>query len=820
MATNDYLLKYSIDADTQQAVAKLTGLDKSLGSLESTFSGFGSAATIATAGFAAVGAAATAAGTAIYRLTVAASDFGSEIFDASQKTGLGAEALSALKYAADQSGSSFEQVTKGIVNFGVEVGKSAQGNEAATKKLATLGVTSTDLETALKQVFTTINNGRTDTDKLTLAADAFGKKIGPDLIPLIKDANGNFTGLIQTVKRLNLTITDENAAAADAFGDKLGDLNKQLAGVGYTIGFAVMPQLTSLASEFSLFLSSNQNEVDVWAKSVADSFRWLTTELRRFYNDTRFVMDFLSVLNPFSNKTWDGDFGNALARASRTSAEIDQAAKVGQAKSLYGDVNTDPGYQTTIPGMPKNWQMPSGVPASIPRVTGGGTSRGKAPKYSSGNDIINGVNNGSIFMPPLDGSFPTAEAAASNERDRVSGLERTMNEYLRLFEAQQKKALAIATQYAGEQGKTEADLARYRESLDEGVLQAKREQLVKYMDSVAANDEEYKAAQYDLQLLDLEIETQRAEHATNEQKRKKAALADIKKEHDAQNKSFNDYVRNLAAQTAAQDEAAAKRAQASIEGSTATAPGTYGGGIASGLGVDLVSIFDPNNLGHVKDGAEYMKDIYADVADFAGNAIGSMIDGITQMGAAWLSTGEFSAKAALQMLSAAALNIAGQSLFKGVFELAEAAASAAVGDFRGAALHTAASHFYFTTAAIAGAAGVGLGLGARAAGGGSGGGGGSSSYGGSSGQYSGSTRNHDPYSRSGEMTYQSGNQNHIAALTRAVERLDNKLGGMRPGDVLVRGMGERPGAVAQGVERDIARNSNQGMRIARSMGIK
>src|SRR5205085_7505248 len=111
---------------------------------------------------------------------------------------------------------------------------------------------------------------------------------------------------------------------------------------------------------------------------------------------------------------------------------------------------------------------------------------------------------------------------------------------------------------------------------------------------------------------------------------------------------------------------------------------------------------------------------------------------LAQLGAQWLITGDFSAKAALGMIAATALSIATTAGFKAVFEFAEAAkehalaaSDLAIGNFAGVALHetaaglhTAAAGTYLSIAAIAGGVGIGAGIGARFAGGGGGGGGG------------------------------------------------------------------------------------------------
>src|SRR5690349_1272248 len=57
------------------------------------------------AGISAITAGATVAGAALFTMSKNAAEFGSAIYDASQKTGLSAKTLSALKFGADQAGS-------------------------------------------------------------------------------------------------------------------------------------------------------------------------------------------------------------------------------------------------------------------------------------------------------------------------------------------------------------------------------------------------------------------------------------------------------------------------------------------------------------------------------------------------------------------------------------------------------------------------------------------------------------------------------------------------------------------------------------------
>lgn len=71
---------------------------------------------------------------------------------------------------------------------------------------------------------------------------------------------------------LGISIDDEAAAAADAFGDQMDVLGMQIAGVGRTIGTALMPEFTRMANDISQWLASNKDEVAGFAQTTATLF--------------------------------------------------------------------------------------------------------------------------------------------------------------------------------------------------------------------------------------------------------------------------------------------------------------------------------------------------------------------------------------------------------------------------------------------------------------------------------------------------------------------------------------------------------------------
>jgi hypothetical protein len=285
--------KKELDGIEKKSKGSATGLEAlaaSSGLSASQFFNLKIGALAAVAGVTAVAAVATTTALALFQLSKAAAEYGSAIFDASEKTGLTATTLSAMKFAADQSGSSLEQVTAGAARFARVIGEAANGSEQAQEKLKRLGVTSTDLDTALSQALATIVKVPPGALQMAAAMDAFGRS-GADLLPFIKSFDGDLVKLTAEAKRLGVTIDDEAARAADEFGDQLDTLNAQLAGIGRTIGFTFMPVFQDMAKAISEFLARNQGEIANWGQNFARTLQGLVL----MFGDIKFAAESYGV---------------------------------------------------------------------------------------------------------------------------------------------------------------------------------------------------------------------------------------------------------------------------------------------------------------------------------------------------------------------------------------------------------------------------------------------------------------------------------------------------------------------------------------------
>jgi hypothetical protein len=293
----DYLLKYKIVADAFSAKAEIKSLDDALGAVgKKAATSLGSLAAPAGVAIAAI----TGVGGALFGLSKQAAEYGSIIHDAADQTGLQTETLTAMDLAAKQSNTTFEQVTKAVSKFTITVDAATQGNKEAIKTLERLGVTPTEaaksLDDALGKVFQKIVNAKNPIEQAGLAAAAFGKKMGAQLLPFIQQFNGNLPGLIAKAKELGLTLSREDVNAADAFGDEMDQLQMQIGAAGRAIGKEFMPAFTKMAEDVSSWLAENKGETKTWADSFADYLTDIAFKFKTLGIDVREAAEEISAL--------------------------------------------------------------------------------------------------------------------------------------------------------------------------------------------------------------------------------------------------------------------------------------------------------------------------------------------------------------------------------------------------------------------------------------------------------------------------------------------------------------------------------------------
>jgi hypothetical protein len=178
-----------------------------------------------------VGGAVTAAFTGMLRLFDAT---GSQLHDLSVATGISVEQLDFLKYAAEQSGASIETLTK------------------AARELQSNGIDPNQFE----QIAATIAAITDPTQRAQAAFEAFGKKAGAALLPMLSD----LPALRAQFEKLGGGFSGAMADAADEFGDSLGDLKLALRNVAIEVASALVPMIQS----FTKWIAENMGAIRGW----------------------------------------------------------------------------------------------------------------------------------------------------------------------------------------------------------------------------------------------------------------------------------------------------------------------------------------------------------------------------------------------------------------------------------------------------------------------------------------------------------------------------------------------------------------------------
>ncbi len=217
-----------------------------------------------------VGTAFTAIGGVITGVSVkAVSDF-SEVGDAIEKmatrTGLGAEAVSALRVAADASGTSIETVEAGIKKMELTMTSASSISDTMAGALDGIGVSVDQIIAmtpeqqfeAFAQAIGAVENPATKTQ---LAVEAFGKA-GAELIPMFEDGNFSMEQWKTQAASMGVLMSDEVAGKAADLNDAMGYLTTTVNGLWLQVASFLAPVFTDLAQKLQPII----NKVTDWMK--------------------------------------------------------------------------------------------------------------------------------------------------------------------------------------------------------------------------------------------------------------------------------------------------------------------------------------------------------------------------------------------------------------------------------------------------------------------------------------------------------------------------------------------------------------------------
>ena len=197
-----------------------------------------------------IGAGLVVASTAAAAFVKSAIDSADAASKAAQSAGITTEAFTGLSYAADLAGVSQEDLGKVFSKLNTDIAK----NDETLRKLG-VGLTDSagkaraaeDVLGDLADRFAGMADGPA---KAALAAQVFGEKIGPKLIPFLNQGKAGLAQLREEARRLGVEISTETGKKAEEFNDDLSRLSKQAQGLALRVATDVLPSLLQLSERF------------------------------------------------------------------------------------------------------------------------------------------------------------------------------------------------------------------------------------------------------------------------------------------------------------------------------------------------------------------------------------------------------------------------------------------------------------------------------------------------------------------------------------------------------------------------------------------
>ena len=245
-------MRSGIDDASRSILSNTGSMGSSIADLSASLTGWAATAGVA---FAAVAA-------GMVKLSLATADYAGQIKDLSDKTNLTTDTLQSLRLAATLSGQSFESISQTAVIFQrrMEEARTKGGELAETFKA--LGVNlSGPVDDAFRNTLEKLSGFKDSAEKTALTVDLFGRS-GADLLPVIKQLDGQFSNLENRARELGIVLSKDAIEKADAFGDQVDILKLQIGGVANEIGSVLIPSLSGMITSLGDAITYTKRAAD------------------------------------------------------------------------------------------------------------------------------------------------------------------------------------------------------------------------------------------------------------------------------------------------------------------------------------------------------------------------------------------------------------------------------------------------------------------------------------------------------------------------------------------------------------------------------
>jgi len=180
----------------------------------------------------------------------------SEAFDQlgkdAQKIGVSVEDLQRLRFVAGDAGVGAEQLDKAIKALAVNMGHLGVATDDATTTLKAIGITRGDSPlVALEKIADRFAKMPDGVEKATEVVSIFGKKAGPDMVPLLNQGGKAIKDFAASLDRFGGVVSQETIDQAASFNTNLMRLGKTAEGAKAQFEAGILPALDALTTSLT-----------------------------------------------------------------------------------------------------------------------------------------------------------------------------------------------------------------------------------------------------------------------------------------------------------------------------------------------------------------------------------------------------------------------------------------------------------------------------------------------------------------------------------------------------------------------------------------
>lgn len=252
-----------------RVLGEASGLRKLGGAVGDLGNSFSNVAARAAGLFTQIAVGATLVGGSLLAAVKSAADYGDEIDEASQKTGIAADQLQRLRYAAQFSSITAEDLNSTLAKFNRNTVEAATGSRQMEKWFSRAGVTVKDMRGKLKptdvliadiaEKFKTMPDGAR---KTALAMGLFGKT-GATLIPFLNEGRAGLAELFAEADKVGAVMSDISIKESAEFNDSWDRTTAAIKGVLRVIGSELMPVIRESVGGIREWIIANKGLVEV-----------------------------------------------------------------------------------------------------------------------------------------------------------------------------------------------------------------------------------------------------------------------------------------------------------------------------------------------------------------------------------------------------------------------------------------------------------------------------------------------------------------------------------------------------------------------------